>query len=293
MVTDRSIIVSNGRSSLCLTERPYTVQKIKGFDTLTIQNVTTQGYNQDGATLVNSYITPRDMEISGQMKALTTSDMQRLRDRMIEIFIPKKDITLIHFYGGVARKIIVRVEKSPEFSFTGAGAVQNYTISLVAVNPYWMDAEESVVQIANTVGQFHFPLCIPLTEGVVFGIKSSAMIKTIQNVSAMRIGMQYTFIANGSVKNPQLFNIGTREFMRLLCVMEAGEIITIQTGQERTVTRIRGGLTEDYIGRVDLAGGGSTFLELEPGDNHFRYGAEDGENVLEIEIRFSNQYIGV
>lgn len=293
MVTDRKIIVSNGNTSVELTAPPCTVQETRGFDRLEIQNVTSQGFDQDGASLLNSYVLPRDMEIIGQVKADTTYQMQRIHDKIFDVFIPKTDITITHYYGGLNRTITARVNKSPKFEFTNVTAVQNYSVSLTATEPYWRDRLETLIPMANVIGSFHFPLIIPKDEGVCFGIKNSALIANVFNQSSIKTGMRIVFIANGVVTNPQLFNINTRQFLRLLCEMEAGETITIETGQENTVTRNKNGVKEDYIGHIDLAGGGDEFLELDPGDNLLRYGADAGEDMLEVRIYFNNKYPGV
>lgn len=293
MVTDRKIIVTNGNTSLELTAYPYCVNKINGFDQLNVQNVTSQGFDQDGASLLNSYVLPRDMGIEGQMVAATTMQMQELRDKLLNLFIPKKDITLNHYYGGKNRTIHIRVEKTPKFDYTKVSTVQTYNISMIATEPYWRDVSETLISIANLIGGFHFPLVIPKDTGVTFGIKSPSLIADVFNNSSVRVGMRITFIANGSVSNPQLFNINTREFIRLLCDMEAGEQIVIQTGEDKSVLRQFNGIETDYIGKIDLAGGGNTFLELEPGDNLFRYAADSGENMLETRIYFYNKYLGV
>lgn len=293
MVTDRKIIASNGNTSVELTVAPYTVQQTQGFDRLEIQNVTSQGFDQDGASLLNSYVLPRDMEIKGQVKADTTLQMQRLRDKLFNVFIPKTDVTITHYYGGINRTITARVNKTPKFDFTNVTAVQNYSISLTATEPYWRDQLETLIPMANVIGRFHFPLVIPKDTGVCFGIKNSALIANVFNQSSIKVGMRIVFIANGAVSNPQLFNINTRKFLKLICDMEAGERITIETGQENTVTRNKNGVTEDYIGHIDLAGGGDEFLELDPGDNLLRYGADEGEDMLEVRIYFHNKYPGV
>ena len=293
MVTDRKIIVSNGKVTLDLTEKPYYVDSIEGFDTLDVQIVTSQGFDQDGASLLNSYVLPRDMEINGQIKAENTYRMQQLRDNILNLFLPKKTITINHYYGGRNRLIEARVEKTPKFSFAKVSVIQEYTIQLKATEPYWRDITESLVQIANWDGRFHFPLIIPKEEGVVFGVKKASLIVNVYNNSSIRVGMRFVFIANGKVTNPQLFNINTREYFKLLCDMEPGEQITIQTGQEKSVTKQAAGLKENYIGRIDLAGGGNTFLELEPGDNLFRYTADAGEDMLEVKIYYYNKYPGV
>lgn len=294
MVTDRKIIVSNGNTSVELTAPPFTVQETKGFDRLEIQNVTSQGFDQDGATLVNSYVLPRDnMEIKGQVKADTTYQMQRIHDKLFDVFIPKTDVTITHYYGGINRMITARVNKSPKFEFTNVTSVQNYSVSLTATEPYWRDQLETLIPMANVIGTFHFPLVIPKDTGVCFGIKNSALIVNVFNKSSIKVGMRIVFIAKGAVSNPQLFNINTRKFLRLLCDMEAGERITIETGQENTVTRNINGVDEDYIGHIDLAGGGDEFLELDPGDNLLRYGADAGEDMMEVRIHFYNKYPGV
>lgn len=293
MVTDRRIIASNGNTSVELTASPYTVQGTKGFDRLEVQNVTSQGFDQDGASLLNSYVLPRDMEITGQIRADTTYQMQKLHDKLLDVFIAKTDITITHYYGGINRIITARVEKSPKFDFTEVRAVQNYNVSLTATEPYWRDQLETLIPMANVRGSFHFPLIIPKNKGVCFGIKNSALIANVYNQSSIKVGMRIIFIANGAVSNPQLFNINTRKFLRLICDMEAGEKITIETGQENTVTRNKYGVKEDYIGHIDLAGGGDEFLELDPGDNLLRYGADAGEDMLEVRIYFYNKYPGV
>lgn len=293
MVTDRKIIVTNGETSLDLTKPPLYVNKTEGFDYIDVQIVTSQGNDQDGATLINSYILPREMEIQGQIKANTTEEMQSLKDAIMNIFLPKKQIKLNHYYGGNNRVINVVIKRTPQFEFSDVSAVVNYTVRLKAVDPYWEDEAESKVQIANLTKGFHFPLAIPKNRGIAFGVKSAALIANVYNKSPVKVGMKFIFIAKGSVTNPQLFNVNTRQFFKLLCEMGAGETITVETGMNKTVKRKRNGVETDYIGKIDLAGGGSSFLELEPGNNLFRYAADGGEDKLEIKIIYMNRYVGV
>lgn len=293
MVTDRKIIVSNENTSVELTAMPYTVQRIKGFDRLNVKNVTSQGFDQDGASLLNSYVLVRDMEIAGQMKANTTYLMQKNRDRLSEMFMPDKEVQITHYFGGVNRAITAIVEKTPKFEFTDVTTVQSYEISLEAMDPYWRDEKETLIPIADVRGSFHFPLVIPKNRGVCFGIRSSSLIANIYNRSSIRVGMRIEFIARGALTNPQLFDINTRKFIRLLCSMEAGEKITVETGLNKSVIRRKNGISEDYIGKIDLAGGGDEFLELAPGSNLLRYGAETGEKMLEVRISYNNKYSGV
>lgn len=294
MVTDRKIVVTNGNTSLELTRAPCYVTKTEGFDNLEVQIVTSQGFDQDGATELNSYVLPRDMKIYGAIKAESTNQMQDMRDKVLNIFAPKTQVTITHYYGGTNRMIKASVKKTPKFSLTDVSIIQEYEVELKATDdPYWMDKTETLVQIANVIGKFHFPIAIPKDTGMVFGVKSPSLIVDVYNKSQIKVGMRFVFIANGTVENPQLFNVNTREFFKLKCEMEAGETITVQTGTEKAVTRNAKGIIEDYIGKVDIASGGNTFLELAQGDNLFRYAADKGENMLEMKIYFSNKYLGV
>lgn len=292
MVTDRKIIISNGNISQEITKDPFYVSKMDGFDSLETVIVTSQGFDQDGAALLNSYVLPRDISVSGQIKADTAIQMQGLHDKLLTLFAPKRSITINHYYGGKNRIINAMVEKTPKIEFTEVSTIHEYTVQMKATEPYWKDDSETLVQIANWNGCFHFPLSIPIT-GVIFGVKSAALIVNVYNKSAIKVGMRFDFIANGQVKNPQLFNVNTREFFKLRCTMEAGEQITIVTGEDKIVQRKAAGITQNYIGKIDLAGGGNTFLELDPGDNLFRYAADSGEDMLEVKIYFNNKYLGV
>lgn len=276
-----------------LTAKPYFVKETKGFDKLKVQIVSSQGYGQDGATYINSYVTPRDMEISGQIMAKTTIQMQNMRDELLNLFIPKKEVTINHYYGGRNRLIKARTKTTPEFKFDEVSTVQKYSVKLEATEPYWSDVQETLVSIANYTGGFRFPLCIRKGVGISFGVKSATLIQDVYNASSINVGIRFVFIANGTVTNPQLFNVNTREFLKVNCEMVAGETITVQTGETKSIIRNLNGVVSDYMGKIDLAGGGYTFLELSPGDNLFRFSADSGEDMLEVKIYYQNKYPGV
>lgn len=293
MVTDRKIVASRESGFIVLTETPFSVEETKGFDCIDINVVTTQGFDQDGSTPVNIYTDDRQMEITGQIYAESAWKMQELRNQMFELFLPKAELEIRHSYGGVARKIKAYAEKTPQISLTKVSKLQEYKVKLKATDPYWREDKDSLVEMAGTRGKFHFPLVIPKKKGVIFGVKSTSKIASVPNRSAVKTGMTITFTAKGSVVNPYVINIYTRECFQLNCAMEDGQIVIVETGDERSVTSRLSGVTEDYIGYIDIAGGNHTFLELAPGDNVFRYGAGSGEDYLAVKFVYSTKYTGV
>lgn len=293
MVTDRRIIISRTGETLALTETPFSVEEIKGFDSLDVNVVTTQGFDQDGSTPVNIYTDDRPMEIKGQIYAESTWKMQDLRDRLLDIFLPKAALEVRHHYGGVTRTIRAYAEKTPAFTLTKVSKLQEYRVKLRATEPYWRGDRDAMVEMAGTKGQFHFPLVIPRGKGVIFGVKSKSKIASVPNRSAIRTGMEIIFTARGNVTNPYVVNIYTRECIQINCGMVNGQTITVETGEEKTVTSRLNGVSTDYIGRVDLEGGNCDFLELAPGDNVLRYGAEEGEDYLAVKFVYATKYAGV
>lgn len=295
MVTDRKIIVANENTSLEITTPPYYVKSFSGIDMLELTIITAQSFGQEGADVVNTIVNPRDMEISGQIKADTNQGIQRLRDKVEAVFMPHKELTITHYYGGKIKQIKCYAEKTAKFADTNVSTVKNYTVYLVAPDPYWKDVELTRVSIANWIAKFHFPMIIPRAEGIIFGLKSASLIADVYNKSNVEIGMEIRFEATGAVKNPQLFNINTREFIRLVNTeMEAGEVIVINTDpREKTIIQSKNGVEKNYIGKIDLAGGGNTFLLLRPGDNLFRYAADEGEANLQVFIYFRGVDTGV
>lgn len=289
MKTDRDIIIKTDGMQEHLTALPFTVQSTSGFDTVDVKNNTSQGYGQDGATLLGASVNTRKLKLNGQIYAESTTEMEALRIKLITLFKPKADILITQEYGGIKRAITARAVKTPEIKLTDVSAIQNYSVELIAMMPYWEDYEESVAEIADWVGGMHFPLQTPMH----FATKRASPIAVIINDSPDEIGMVIKFIANGIVENPKLLNVYTQEFIKINCTMEDGEVITITTGSKKTVTKRLAGESVNYIGKIDLAGGGYTFLTLAPGDNTFRASAEDGESMLETRITYKNRYPGV
>lgn len=73
--------------------------------------------------------------------------------------------------------------------------------------------------------------------------------------------------------------------------MVAGEKIIINTNYgEKKVQDIINGDTVDILHNLDLS---STFLQLNVGDNLFRYDADNNLNNLQVSIYYNPKYLGV
>ena len=85
--------------------------------------------------------------------------------------------------------------------------------------------------------------------------------------------------------------ISTQEFIQINTTMQTGDVIEITTEYgNKGATLTRNGEKSDYFRYIDLD---STFMQLEIGDNIFRYDAEGGVNSLEVSIFYNAKYLGV
>ena len=123
------------------------------------------------------------------------------------------------------------------------------------------------------------------------GHREPSLIVNVSNNGDTKCGMLIEFKATGTVENPSLFDLNTRQFIKINKVMKAGEIITINTefGKKKVIQKFNG-IENNIMNYLDI---NSTFLKLDTGDNLFRYNADSNLNSLEVNIYFSPKCGGV
>nr|WP_242864270.1 phage tail domain-containing protein [Clostridium botulinum] len=90
-------------------------------------------------------------------------------------------------------------------------------------NPYWTYVELNKKQIALWKGDFHFPLVISINKGITMEHREPSLIVNVLNNGQVKTGMIIEFFARGTLSNPSLFNVNTREFIKINKGMAAGE----------------------------------------------------------------------
>ncbi|BDR75753.1 hypothetical protein N071400001_14770 [Clostridium tetani] len=126
------------------------------------------------------------------------------------------------------------------------------------------------------------------------GHREPSLIVNVNNNGQVKTGMIIEFFARGTVVNPSLFNVNTREFIKINKSMVAGEKIIVNTNfGKKKILSVNNGIETDAVNYLDIEGGGDTFLQLDVGDNLFRYDAYENLNNLETTIYYNNNYLGV
>jgi len=266
---------------------PFFIDNIDGISGLKNIIYQNKGMGQDGSTYMGSTLGNRNIVIQGAI----TENKEQNRIKLLSIINPKLKAKLIYADGNIKKYVECVVETAPTIT---KDYNPKYQISLLCPNPYWRDTAESKKQIVLWKGDFHFPLIIPQDKGIIIGHREPSLIVNIENNGQVKTGMVIEFYARGTLKNPSLFNVNTREFIKVNKEMVAGEKIIVNTNYgKKKITQDINGVKTDILNYLDIVGGGDTFLQLDVGDNLFRYNADENLNNLEVSIYFSPQYLGV
>jgi len=171
------------------------------------------------------------------------------------------------------------------------GAWQKALLQFIATDPYIYEKDARKVDIAKWVGAFKFPLKIPQGVGIKMGKRSNSLIVNVFNEGQNKTGMLIRFKALATVVRPAIINVDTYEELRLNYTMTQGDVIEVTTYDgNMTITLIKDNVKTDIFNAIDLY---SRFLQIEPGDNLFRYEADTGVDNLEMSLTYRAKSVGV
>lgn len=254
---------------------------------------------QDGDTYIGNRIESRDIEIVGHIRERDKALIQRMRRRLNYVLNPQISAVLIYEFGDFKRVINCTVDNAPVFK--RKPIYEQFTIQLLCLNPFWREENEIRDDIATWIGLFEFPvraeddkpdgLEIPMEGTWQTGYREPSLIVNVNNHGDVRAGLRVEFRAMGIVENPFLLNVNTREFIKVNMTLAAGDVLTVTTGYgQKSVTLRRRGITTNAFRYLDVD---SSYLQLEVGDNLFRYDAASNLANLEVSLYHNNYYLGV
>lgn len=269
---------------------PYFLQQLIGTDGIKAEINKTKGVGQDGTTVENVNLSERPLQILGTIKGSSKEELEKYRAKLLQVFNPKIKGTLHYEYGDVKKRIRCQVEDAPKFTKTSNFKYQTFLINLICPNPFWLDILEVKEEIALWKGDFSFPL--ELTEdGIEIGHREPSLIVNVFNQGDVECGMRVEFKALATLTNPSILNVNTQQYLKINKTMTAGEVITVTTGfGNKKVESKLNGVISNAFNYIDFQ---STFLQLDPGDNLFRYNADVNLDNLEVNIYYTPQYLGV
>lgn len=249
----------------------------------------TSSMGQNGESYNGQKIEAKDIDIHGAINTMDKERAYELRRKLIKILNPEIGGRLVYEFGEFKR--VIRCRVSGEVKPYRKNLFVQFGIPLECLDPFWREETEQKQDIASWIPCLEFPVEIPDDEGMEFAYREPNVIVDVYNEGDVQTGMRIEFRATATLHNPILLNVETREFIKINAEMKAGDIVTVETGYgKKGATLYRDGVTVDFYRKLDTD---STFMQLEVGDNIFRYDADDGVDMLEVSIYHDNGYLGV
>ena len=250
--------------------------------------------NQIGETVANTSLGTRDIKIEGWIVAENESHMTLLKRKLNSFVNPQEAVTM--YYSEY--KINFVPNETVKYSISTAENNEifcKFQIDGTAPNPLFLDDFETKFAFVETVPSFHFPLILSTNlpdKGIIFGKRSASLIVNVNNKGSVSIGMRIVFKANGTVVNPSIVNVNTQEEFTINKTLVANEEVEITTiiGEKRVKGKIG---NNDFTNYFMYKAVDSSWLQLDVGDNLFRYNADDGIENLDVFVYFYNQYLEV
>ena len=167
-------------------------------------------------------------------------------------------------------------------------------ISVLCPDPWWKDVLETINNIDTVKGNFYFPFY--RVEPEPFSTYEKIQILNLTNKGDVSSGMTIELTATGEVVNPIIYNRETSEYIgigdethRFMLLPNQRLVITTHPGNKKIVI-----VDESFeINVFNYLREGSKFLQVEPGDNVFTYGAESGNEFVQIQFKYYSEYEGV
>jgi len=166
------------------------------------------------------------------------------------------------------------------------------TVSVLCPFPYFKGAQEVINELSAIIPMFHFPFASTAAGELVFGEIDTLTSVEIANDGNVETGLTFELYAKASIKNPKVINYQTAEYFAINIDMQAGDLITVTTGQgNKTITLLRGGEEQNIFNLLDR---NSTWLQLDIGGSVFVYEVEEGVITnLNVTIKHYDLYEGV
>lgn len=280
---------------LDVTKTPYYILDSVNWGQVGYTHNSYKYVNQIGSTVTGTTLDTREgIEIVGWVIAKTEAQMDQ-RKKLLNGFVNPQWLIELKYKNYILDFLPNGTIKYGTVMAENNEVMCKFKITGMASDPLFKESVERRSTAATTKGMFHFPLCINAQEQnppqIVFGLRSPSLIFNIYNKGDVPTGMKIVFKAKGTVENPSIISVTTQEYFKINKTLIAGEYVTVDTltGSRKVIGTLNG-VESNYFRYRDL---NNTWLQLQVGDNLFRYSADGNVDGLEVFIYFYDKYLEV
>lgn len=170
-----------------------------------------------------------------------------------------------------------------------ANAFKNWLATNQITLIYQLAEPEIILLPQETENPFEeFESGFGVGQSVEFGYRLTRQIVEIDNPGDVDTPIRVVFRAHGEVVKPYIQNVETYELLRINRALQAGDVLEIITEFGNKNIYLNGEKAHHYLDFLN-----STWLQLKPGTNLIKYGAEIGVDMLECRLYYTPRYLGV
>ena len=284
---------TNGESLVFSNAKPFILSTKDGFSS--VENIITsqKNFGQDGETLVSHNLATRNISFGGTIVAQDKSTLLSHRRSLVRVFNPKLAGTLCYENDNGSYEIDVIPEFAPvigENDLQGFRNMKSYNVTLKALDPYLSDTSltDGLTPLSTVEPMFSFPLNI--TTNYVFATAKSGEIIKVSNDGDIAVGGVFRLKIAVTVVNPRIYNIYTQEFFGFTGTYTSGTLLEISTVRGNKYVRKFTTVWENAMPERTV---GSTFLQMDLGDNYLQIQATSGVEGCLGELEFTPKIMGV
>lgn len=302
----KSITVTNdvGESIKLELARPersgFVVESIEGIGPGKATINMTEMASKDGSLYNSARVSSRNIQIG--IRYLWKDTIEDARQLSYKYFPLKKNVTLLFETDNRMSEIVGYVESNEPNIFSKE---EGTDISIICPFPYFYSAEGSGIQTVLFSGiepMFEFPFSNEsLTDPL---LEMSAIQHMTENVVTnngdVETSVTIYIHALGEVKNIAIYNLRTREIMRINTdkiatftgsgIVASDDIVICTEQGKKSITLIREGVSTNILNCLDK---NADWFQLLKGDNVFAYTAEVGSSDLQFKVEYRLPYEGV
>lgn len=277
-------------------EGDYQVIEITGLNPPNAQINMSSMAGLDGAKFNSSKLNTRNIVITLKLNG-SGATVEVNRQMLYKFFATKEECTF--YYKNNYRDVYIEayVETFEVNLFQNGQIAQ---ISIICPQPYFKAMEEIIDDISKVIGAFEFPFAfgsvgatnpdVPILSGTDDAIPFSTIeinkITNVTNDSESETGIIIQIDIMDNINTIQIQNTTTGEVFILNGSFLENDQLTINTNKgQKSVTLLRNGVKSNAFANVRK---GSTFFQLQLGDNLFSYLVDGGSSDSAVNVLFKH-----
>lgn len=277
-----SFLRSDGHSFV-VDGSTFDITRMDGIGAPRVEIFTEKKAVGDGDIVTGHRIAARtiNLELSNRLPNLN----RQMRSLAGAFFNPRYDFDVTIQYGGVERTAPGCRIKSIDIPTENIHKKLRIYLTFFCPDAYLLGEGLRGANINKTTPGFAFPFVSLVGIGFNFAVFDFTTNIAIENDGDAPTYVRAVFTAKGQVANPKLVKDGAQ--IKILSTLQAGDILEIDT--EKNTVLLNG------VNAVNLVDKTSDFaaMELAVGGNTIGFGADSGDNLLDVSIYYAKRYQGV